>query len=83
MDIVQVRELAAMVGTKATELDQIAQQITGKLSSTSWLGPDATQFRADWDSIGIPSLKKVAELLRAVQAAATSNAAQQESASAK
>lgn len=81
MEIEAVRQLATMFGSKADEIDQLANQLTSQLGGTQWVGPDASRFRDDWQSSHVPSLKSVSNALRQAQQAATSNANQQEQAS--
>ena len=81
MDIQQVKELAALLGQKASDVDGIISTITSKLNATQWEGPDAQKFRSDWSGQHTQQLKSVAEALRATQTAANKNAAEQETTS--
>lgn len=81
MDIQGVRTLAGQLDTKAGEIEQILSILTSTLSSTQWLGPDATRFRDDWDSTHSANLRRVAEALRTASQNANANAQQQEQAS--
>ena len=78
LDVQQVRDLATNLDREADSIDQILSKLTGILSNTQWTGPDATQFRNDWQSSHATSLRKVAEALRAVSSQARSNASAQE-----
>ena len=81
LDVGAVRELAVQFGQRATDIDNLLQQLTTMLSGTAWQGADATRFRDDWNSRHAPALRNVANSLRDAQSQATSNAQQQEDAS--
>jgi len=78
LDVQQVRDLATNLDREADSIDQTLSKLTGILSNTQWTGPDATQFRNDWQASHATSLRKVAEALRTVSSQARSNAAAQE-----
>jgi uncharacterized protein YukE len=78
LDVQQVRDLATNLDREADSIDQILSKLTGILSNTQWTGPDATQFRNDWQSQHATSLRKVAEALRTVSSQARANASAQE-----
>jgi len=82
MDIQAVRTLAAQLTAKAGEIDTLRQQLTGQLENTPWVGPDREQFYGDWTGQYSTALTQVAEGLRNASQRATSNANQQEQASA-
>lgn len=70
MDIEQVRGLARNLEQQAQVIDDIISQLNSALQSTDWKGPDADQFRNDWNSSLVPDLRRVAgELRRASQRA--------------
>ncbi|MDO5681787.1 MAG: WXG100 family type VII secretion target [Propionibacteriaceae bacterium] len=83
MDIGQVRQFATQLGQRASEIDTLLQQLTNQLSSTTWQGPDATQFRNDWQSTHATALRNVANALRDAQNKASTNATEQENTSAR
>ena len=43
MDIAAVRTLSKQLQTRADEIRNITQQLTGQLNSTPWVGPDREQ----------------------------------------
>lgn len=81
MDIEAVRTLATQMDTKASDIDAIANTLNSKLGNTEWLGTDATNFRNDWSSTHMASLRNVSNALKNAATAARSNATEQENAS--
>ena len=82
MDVEQVRSLASLLTQKADSIEQVIQEITNRLAGTDWKGPDAEQFRNDWNSTLVPSLRRVKDTLTETSQRATRNAQDQEQASA-
>lgn len=78
MDIEQVRQLANQLGQKAQTIDEVISTITNQLGSTDWKGPDADQFRNDWNTTLSTQLRNVAQALRNAQQRANKNAQEQE-----
>lgn len=78
MDIEQVRQLANQLGQKAQTIDEVISTITNQLGSTDWKGPDADQFRNDWNGTLTTQLRNVAQALRDAQQRANKNAQEQE-----
>lgn len=78
LDVQQVRDLATNLDREADSIDQILSKLTGILSNTQWSGPDATQFRNDWQGTHSTALRKVSQVLRDTANSARSNAAAQE-----
>jgi uncharacterized protein YukE len=81
LDVEQVRALGTNLDREADSIDQILSKLTGVLNNTQWTGPDANQFRSDWQGVHSVVLRKVAAALRDTAGAARNNAAAQESAS--
>jgi len=81
LDVQQVRELSSQLNGKASEIQSILSQLTSKLNSTHWTGPDADQFRNEWSGEHTASLKKVIAALNDAGRKAQANAAAQESTS--
>jgi uncharacterized protein YukE len=81
LDVQQVRELSQQLNSKASEIQSILSQLTSKLGSTQWTGPDAEQFRNDWSGEHTASLKKVIAALQDAGQKASANASAQESTS--
>jgi len=78
----EVRELANLFDTKATDLEGVVSAINSKLGSTTWVGPDRTRFETDtWSTIQ-NNLNTIANTLREAGTAARTNATEQENASA-
>ena len=81
LDIEQVGQLAAEMDKDAGIIGDITSTLTGMLGSTEWTGPDAEQFRSQWDSEYATMLRNVSEALGAGAEACRRNAAEQEQAS--
>lgn len=78
----EVRELANLFDTKATDLEGVVSAINSKLGSTTWVGSDRTRFETDtWSTIQ-NNLNTIANTLREAGTAARTNATEQENASA-
>ncbi|HHV21701.1 MAG TPA: hypothetical protein GXZ30_09265 [Propionibacterium sp.] len=77
MNIEAVEQFAQQLGQKAQEIDTLAQQLNQALSTTEWVGPDATSFRNDWQSTHMTSLRNVSQALRDAQTKANRNANEQ------
>lgn len=81
LDVQQVRDLATNLDREADSIDQILSKLTGVLNGTQWSGPDATQFRNDWQGSHTTALRKVGQALRDAAQHARANAVAQEQAS--
>ncbi|MEZ3161454.1 WXG100 family type VII secretion target [Microbacterium sp. BWT-B31] len=81
LDVQQVRELSSQLNQKAGEIQQILTQLSSKLSSTQWNGPDAERFRNEWSGQHTASLKNVINALHDAAQKASKNASAQESTS--
>lgn len=78
----EVRELANLFDTKATDLEGVVSAINSKLGSTTWVGSDRTRFETDtWSTIQ-NNLNTIANTLREAGTTARTNATEQENASA-
>jgi uncharacterized protein YukE len=78
LDVQQVRDLATNLDREADSIDQILSKLTGILNNTQWTGPDATQFRNDWQGSHTTALRKVGQALRDTAQLARTNATAQE-----
>ncbi len=78
LDVQQVRDLATNLDREADGIDQVLSKLTGVLNGTQWTGPDATQFRNDWQGAHSNALRRVATALRETAQLARANAAAQE-----
>jgi uncharacterized protein YukE len=81
MDVPAVRNLATQLSAKADEIESIMSVLTSQLHSVQWMGPDADNFRNDWQSVHRVQLSTVAQALRDAATRANNNANQQEQAS--
>lgn len=80
-DVTQVRALAKQLSAKATEIQNIMQQLTSQLQNVQWSGPDAEKFRGDWQGQHMAQLKQVVNALNEASQRANRNAQQQETTS--
>lgn len=81
MNIEEVQQLAQQMQHAASELQQIIGQITGALNNAQWVGPDATRFRSDWQSLHTQALTGVANGLNQAAQTANTQAQKQQAAS--
>jgi len=78
LDVQQVRQLSTQMHQQAEQIQQILGQLTGALNGTQWTGPDAQQFRNEWESKHTPALRNVVAALNDASTKARTNADQQE-----
>ena len=78
LDVQQVRDLGTNLDREADSIDQILSKLTAVLNNTQWTGPDATQFRNDWQGAHSTALRRVGQALRDTAQMARTNAAAQE-----
>ncbi len=83
MDIPAVRTLSRQLQTRADEIRQITQQLTGQLRSTPWVGPDREQFFGDWTGQHTAALNTVVQGLEVASTRALRNSNEQEQASSR
>ncbi|HEY2791770.1 MAG TPA: hypothetical protein VGJ28_05410 [Micromonosporaceae bacterium] len=81
MDVTAVRNFANQLGNKADEIDSISNMLTQLLDGATWTGPDATQFRGDWNGTHRAQLHQVSTALRDASQRANVNVQQQVDAS--
>ncbi len=82
MNVDDVRSLASQLTSSANEIQNIVNQLTGKIHSTNWVGTDYQAFLNEWQSTYVPSLTSVMHGLEDAASKANQEAAQQEAASA-
>jgi hypothetical protein len=80
-DVDQLRTLARNLIRSAERLESMANEINGRLSATPWQGPDAGQFRSEWQGHSLSSIRGVVGALREAAALVERNADEQEQAS--
>lgn len=77
----EVRDLATLFDTKATDLEGVVSAINSKLGATTWVGTDRTRFETEtWSTIQ-SNLNTIAQTLRDAGTSARNNATEQETAS--
>lgn len=81
MNIPEVRQMAKDLGQVAERVEMIVRQLDGRVSSTTWVGKDAREFKSQWWPQHQVKLRKVVDDLRGYGTSANSNADDQERAS--
>lgn len=81
LDPTAVRALANQMANAASEIQQLASQLTNMLANTQWVGPDHDRFAGDWNGTHVHQLQLVANALSDASSVANQNVAQQEQAS--
>lgn len=85
MDVEQVRQMANWLLSMSRDLEENAQRATvlvQQVVGTAWQGPDADQFRSDFDGEVRPVLHRAITLIEEAVQRARHEVWQQESASA-
>ncbi len=77
----QLRALARTFDQTAARLDGIGREVSGRLSATSWTGPDAERYRSQWHGESMATIRSVVSALQEASASLKRNASEQESAS--
>lgn len=80
-DIEQVKQLAAQLNSKAGDIQNVISQLTSKVNSVEWRGPDAERFKSDWQGQHVPQLKQIVTALQTASQKASKNASEQQQAS--
>ncbi|MCE3244429.1 MAG: hypothetical protein K0S72_552 [Arthrobacter sp.] len=80
-DIAQLKDLSAKLQAGARELENQKNMLGRALQNTDWKGPDADQFRNEWNTNHSNALTRVAQALEEAGKQANRNASQQEEAS--
>ena len=81
MNTEEVRNLGAQLQEVSRQIESIMGQLNSKVGSTTWVGPDATQFKDQWWPEHRQHLQRVATDLNGFGQSALNNAAAQEEAS--
>ena len=83
MDIGQVRGFSGQLSTSAGQINEIVSKLSAMLGNTQWVGPDAAQFRQNWDCVHVQALRRVVAELQEASQRARQNADDQETTSAR
>jgi hypothetical protein len=78
----EVDRLADEFEVRAGELEELKTRISGKLSGTTWTGPDRDRFEADWEGSLSQNVTQLVQQLRGAGQHAAANAQEQRDASA-
>ncbi|QJU55575.1 WXG100 family type VII secretion target [Herbiconiux sp. KACC 21604] len=81
LDVEQVRSLSKQLNTQSQQVQQILTTLTSALQSVQWTGPDAENFRNEWNSTHTAALKQVITALEDASNKAAKNASDQEATS--
>jgi WXG100 family type VII secretion target len=77
----EVRQLARQMDETASQIEDLMNRVTQKLSGTTWEGNDRRQFESTWQSDSCRQLQQVKQLLTEAANKARTNAQDQESTS--
>jgi uncharacterized protein YukE len=80
-DVEQLNQLAAQLGNKANDIQNVITQLTTAINSVEWKGNDATRFRSEWEGQYVGQLKAVVSALQTASQNAKRNAQEQQQAS--
>lgn len=80
-DVDQLRGLSRALNQSAEQLDGMTAEVTSRLASTPWQGPDAERYRSQWYGESLALVRSVAGALRSAASVLERNAAEQEYAS--
>lgn len=62
-DTTQMTELSATFLRAASDVSTLVATLTGPVHATTWTGPAAERFRAQWDTEFAPTLHRLEEAL--------------------
>lgn len=78
----QMRTLARTLNHAAERLEGMAGEVTGRMSSAAWTGPDADRYRSHWHGESLAQLRGVVGALRSAAVTVERNVVEQDQASA-
>ena len=81
-DVDQLKTLGTKLTTGADAIEAQKNELSSRLDTVQWTGPDAQKFRDEWSGTHMVSLAKVVDALRTAGTRATRNAEEQTTASA-
>jgi hypothetical protein len=81
MNVDEVNQLGHQLQTQAGNIRDMVGQLEGVISGTTWMGPDADQFKGQWWPEHKQHLLAVAEQLHGFGQSALNNASDQVNAS--
>ena len=65
------------------QIDQMVNELEGRVSCTTWFGPDATTFKTEWWPNHRQQLRAIAEAIGGFGQSALNNASEQRNASSR
>lgn len=80
-DVDQLRALARTFEQAADRLEGLTRELSGRLQSTPWVGPDADRYRSRFQGESSAAIRSAAGALRAAATALQRNATEQDHAS--
>ncbi|ATG51510.1 hypothetical protein CFK38_08175 [Brachybacterium vulturis] len=81
MNVEEVRRMSAQLHDAAEEITRIERELTSGLGDVDWTGPDADQFRGQWQSEMVPALQQIMNSVSELGDSADHHASEQESTS--
>lgn len=81
MNVDEVNSLGSQLQTQADNIQQLVGQLEGAINGTTWMGPDADQFKGQWWPEHKQRLLAVADGLQGFGQSAINNASDQVGAS--
>lgn len=81
-DDAELRELAALFGSRSSTLHTLETQLTGRINGSRWDGPDAARFIGEWNTGHRKAISAAVALFDRVAQDLRTNADQQDRASA-
>lgn len=80
-DTDQLRQLSSTLTHAADRLESMGSEVSGRLASASWVGPDADRYRSQWHGESLSLVRSVVGALRDASSVIDRNAAEQDQAS--
>ncbi len=81
MNVAEVKALGTQLKTISQQINDSVNKLNGKVTNTSWIGPDATKFKNDWWPQHRSQLQKMVNDLAGFGQSALNNASEQENVS--
>ncbi|TAJ48220.1 MAG: hypothetical protein EPO52_08670 [Herbiconiux sp.] len=77
LDVEQVQQLSKQLNSQSQQVQTILTTLTSALQSVQWTGPDAENFRSEWNTTHTAALKQVITALEDASQKAAKNASDQ------
>lgn len=73
LNVADMQGLITKLDAQCTSIQTIVSQIQSAMDATTWVGPDSTAFRGDWQAQLRPALTRVGEAIQHARVRANSN----------